>query len=142
MLNATISFQPRHKLYQLQLSEAPQLNSSLYFITHPQECHNATIHQLEPLCIQTCLRLYLIVLPYVYDPTVPLVNYRGLPVHSAHAWRDTWRADLPLACSQHQPRICSLFFPIQVVWPGLDRQAWTTISAHRAGASGPSDLFT
>lgn len=28
-----------------------------------------------------------------------------------------------------------IILPIQqVVWPGLDRQAWTTILAHRAGA--------
>lgn len=62
-------------------------------------------------CIQLRLIQYLIIFPYVHNPAVYLVNFRELPVDSVPSWRDTSRADLPLACSQPQPRICSLFLP-------------------------------
>lgn len=51
---------------------------------------------------------YLIIFPHVHSPPCAVCE---LPVDSAPSWSDKLRADLPLACSQHQPRIYSIFFP-------------------------------
>lgn len=80
-----------------------------YMLYSPQENQQYTVAVIASYCIQTCLIPYLIIFPYVHNPSVHLVNFWELPVDSVPSWIDTSRADLPLACSQHQPRICSLF---------------------------------
>lgn len=98
-----------------KLQDAPQLNGIFYI--HHIRIGNTPV--IATYYIQPCLVQYLIIFPYVHNPAVHLVNFPELPVDSVPSWRDTSRANLPLACSQPQPRICSLFFQYNK-WCGPD----------------------